>query len=55
VPKIRLGKYGRLGWTTWLGKRTPRTRDADDLRLNPEELLRANHPAYAASASAGTF
>lgn len=50
VPKIRLGRYGRLGWTTWLGKRTPRTRDADDLRLNPEELLRARHPAYAASA-----
>jgi type VI secretion system protein ImpH len=55
VPKIRLGQYGRLGWTTWLGRRTPRTRDADDLRLNPEELLRAKHPAYAASARAGTF
>jgi type VI secretion system protein ImpH len=55
VPKIRVGAYGRLGWTTWLGKREPRLRDADDLRLNPEELLRAKHPAYAETARAGTF
>ena len=48
VPQARLGKYGRLGWTTWLGKREPRSRDADDLRLNPEALLHAKHPAYAA-------
>jgi type VI secretion system protein ImpH len=34
VPKIDLGRYGRLGWTTWLGTRTA-DRDADDLVLNP--------------------
>ena len=53
VPQTRLGKYGRLGWTTWLGKREPRSRDVDDLRLNPEALLDAKHPAYAVRGSAG--
>jgi type VI secretion system protein ImpH len=38
VPKTRLGQYGRLGWTTWLGRKTARTADADDLRLAPEAL-----------------
>ena len=55
VPRARIGTYGRLGWTTWLGKREPRTRDADDLRLNPEALLQAKHPAYAANSGAGTI
>jgi type VI secretion system protein ImpH len=38
VPKIRLGKYRRLGWTTWLGNRCART-DAADLTLDAERLL----------------
>jgi type VI secretion system protein ImpH len=50
VPQTRLGEYGRLGWTTWLGKRGPRTADVDDLRLNPEELL---HTRRAAGLDAG--
>ena len=54
VPQAQLGKYGRLGWTTWLGRREPRTRDVDDLKLNPEALLHAKHPAYAAK-GAGTI
>jgi type VI secretion system protein ImpH len=35
VPGIRLGREGRLGWTTWLGARRATT-DADDLKLAPE-------------------
>ena len=35
VPGIRLGREGRLGWTTWLGARQAAT-DADDLILSPE-------------------
>jgi type VI secretion system protein ImpH len=38
VPKARLSAYGRLGWTTWLGRRSPRVSDADDLKLAPEHL-----------------
>jgi type VI secretion system protein ImpH len=38
VPHTRLGQYGRLGWTTWLGKREPRGADVDDLKLAPEQL-----------------
>jgi type VI secretion system protein ImpH len=54
VPQIRVGQYGRLGWTTWLGQRKPRTADVDDLKLNPEELLHAKRPAgYATAASRG--
>lgn len=34
VPKIQMGKAGRLGWTTWL-KTKPFERDADDLTLTP--------------------
>lgn len=34
VPKIGLGRQGRLGWTTWL-KAKPATRDAEDLVLSP--------------------
>ena len=33
VPKLRLGQYGRLGWTTWLLPRPART-DAADLFLD---------------------
>jgi type VI secretion system protein ImpH len=38
VPKARLGGYGRLGWTTWLGRREPRVADVADLKLAPEHL-----------------
>ena len=37
VPRIRAGRYGRLGWTTWLGKRLPKA-DAGNLTLNAERL-----------------
>jgi len=32
VPKIHLGRFGRLGWTTWL-KTRPFEKDAEDLLL----------------------
>lgn len=38
VPKLRLGKFGRLGWTTWLGNRCSGS-DAADLTLDAERLL----------------
>ncbi|WP_207478249.1 type VI secretion system baseplate subunit TssG [Arenibaculum pallidiluteum] len=34
VPGITLGQQGRLGWTTWLGRRREES-DADDLTLAP--------------------
>ena len=34
VPALALGRSGRLGWTTWLGKRAES--DADDLCLDAE-------------------
>jgi type VI secretion system protein ImpH len=39
VPKVQLGAYGRLGWTTWLGRRSPRVADVADLKLAPERLV----------------
>lgn len=38
VPQLRLGGGGRLGWTTWLGRRSTDT-DADDLCLDAEALF----------------
>jgi type VI secretion system protein ImpH len=38
VPKTRLSRFGRLGWTTWLGNRQ-RPKDAVDLTLDPERML----------------
>ncbi|MET0983662.1 MAG: type VI secretion system baseplate subunit TssG [Telluria sp.] len=38
VPRIRLGRYGRLGWTTWLG-RYRRAAAAADLTLDVERVL----------------
>jgi type VI secretion system protein ImpH len=38
VPRLRLGKYGRLGWTTWLGNYR-RGAPADDLRLDAERSV----------------
>jgi type VI secretion system protein ImpH len=47
VPGIRLGREGKLGWTTWLGARRTPT-DADDLTLVPERLkLHDRAPAAA--------
>ena len=34
VPRTRLGEYGQLGWTTWLGNYN-RDQAADDLMLRP--------------------
>jgi type VI secretion system protein ImpH len=42
VPRFRLGGFGRLGWTTWVGKYR-HLADADDLTLDPERLLAAGH------------
>jgi len=42
VPATRLGVYGRLGWTSWLGMpATKRRQDADDVLLNMERLTSA--------------
>lgn len=38
VPKLHLGQFGRLGWTTWLGAR-PAATDAEDLTLDAERLV----------------
>jgi type VI secretion system protein ImpH len=38
VPKARLGQFGRLGWTMWLGVR-PAASDAGDLMLDAERLV----------------
>lgn len=38
VPETRLGQFGRLGWTTWLGTRRGAT-DASDLILDAERLV----------------
>lgn len=38
VPRTRLGEYGRLGWTTWVGRMRER-RDPDDLTLDAEGVL----------------
>jgi type VI secretion system protein ImpH len=35
VPPVRLGRTGRLGWTTWLGRRRGDL-DAADLCLDAE-------------------
>lgn len=43
VPATRLGQYGQLGWTSWLGMPTGRRRrDADDLLLDVERLGRTH-------------
>lgn len=38
VPRLALGRVGRLGWTTWLGTHSG-DRDADDLCLNAERFV----------------
>ena len=39
VPALKLGRAGRLGWTTWLGRRRSTT-DAADLVLDAETSVR---------------
>jgi type VI secretion system protein ImpH len=39
VPPLVLGRAGRLGWTTWLGRR-PGGTDAADLCLDAEQFVR---------------
>ncbi|HET7203362.1 MAG TPA: type VI secretion system baseplate subunit TssG [Steroidobacteraceae bacterium] len=51
VPKARLGQYGRLGWTTWLG-RYARGVPADDLKLDAERSITAGSEARESSDSA---
>lgn len=38
VPETRLGQFGRLGWTTWIGRYRGQA-DVADLMLNPEALV----------------
>jgi type VI secretion system protein ImpH len=38
VPQARLGQYGRLGWTTWIGRYQKQT-PARDLTLDVERVL----------------
>lgn len=43
VPAVKLGVYGQLGWTSWLGMPVgKRQRNADDVLLNMERLTRAH-------------
>ena len=42
VPAARLGSYGQLGWTSWLGMPPgKRVADADDVMLDMERLTKA--------------
>jgi type VI secretion system protein ImpH len=41
VPALRLGRAGRLGWTTWLGQRRV-DEDPDDLCLDAEAFVTRN-------------
>jgi type VI secretion system protein ImpH len=46
VPAARLGMYGQLGWTSWLGMPPGRrTRDAEDVLLDIERLSRTHTTA----------
>ena len=43
VPAVRLGIYGQLGWTSWLGRPSGRrSKDADDVLLDIERLTSAH-------------
>jgi type VI secretion system protein ImpH len=44
VPRLTLGRRGRLGWTTWLGTR-PALTDADDLCLDGEMFVERDRVA----------
>ena len=51
VASVRLGQYGRLGWTSWLGNYR-RGVPADDLRLDAEKAV-AQHRAAQSTARSG--
>lgn len=56
VPRARLGRTERLGWTTWTGTHA-KNRDADELILDPERALaraeaNANNPHHPTAAPA---
>jgi type VI secretion system protein ImpH len=51
VPKTLLGRYGRLGWTTWAGE-YKRAEDAADLTLEAERVLRRHEQAARRKAAA---
>ena len=43
VPKMKLGRYSRLGWSTWLGNFSSQ-RNASDLTLNAEWHMAKRQP-----------
>jgi predicted component of type VI protein secretion system len=48
VPATKLGIYGQLGWTSWLGMSpAKRDHDADDVLLDIERLSRTRRPMVA--------
>lgn len=51
VPQTRLGSYGRLGWTSWLGAYA-RAGDARDLCLDAERVAGCEATARSQAASA---
>jgi type VI secretion system protein ImpH len=44
IPRLVLGGGGRLGWTTWLGRRRGGA-DADDLCLDAEAFVHRDRVA----------
>lgn len=52
VPELRPGRYGRLGWTTWLGK--PLEQNVQDLTFDAERLMTRTHEADARAHGAAT-
>lgn len=50
VPRARLGRHNRLGWTTWAGKRRDET-DAQALTINPEQMRRMRRAAARSAAA----
>jgi type VI secretion system protein ImpH len=44
APLSRLGRYGQLGWTSWIG-RSAASVDAEDLVLDAEAVLARSRPA----------
>jgi type VI secretion system protein ImpH len=51
VPRLRLGAYGRLGWSTWLGEYR-RSGPADDLLLDAERSIERHRTARTAGSHA---
>ncbi len=44
VPRTTLGRFGRLGWTTWLGSYSAES-DASDLTLDAERFMVRREPS----------